>query len=1191
MVARAGVRPDIADVLAVWLEKQLLADQFARLEQAGHSDEGKIPLARVFVDLEVSTSPQSDAQDGGAGFVARVLRAIPSRLAQTEASELASEMGPRAHRARSGFVLIGGPGQGKSTVGQFLCQLHRAALLLPRAPDKMLGSFVLGASSPGIQGLTREGGQALDAIRCQCEGSALTLPDTGVLPVRVVLGELAAWIANTGATPDAALFDYLAGRIERSAGQVITPAELERILKTSPWLLVLDGLDEVPISGGRELMLAALREALRRLTSAGARGFVIGTTRPQGYGGELAGLDLETVHLLALTQENAINYARRLVEVRFADRPERQEKILDRLTQASKEEATARLMRSPLQVTIMATLVDRIGRAPQERWSLFQSYYRVIYEREMERPGPAAELLRKHRGHIDRIHAKVGLLLQVESERSGGTDALMSRERLEQVVEETLIEDDFEKSQRALLTRTILGAALDRLVFLVSPQDGRFGFEVRSIQEFMAAWALMSKSDAVLVEARLAQIAGATSFRNVFLFAASKCFSELSDLREAITDRLCPALNEADEVGKAILAGSRLALEILEEGSALNQPKYARRLMALAARLVELPPDECQVRLARVAEEDAEEPLRQTIAERMRVEGAACRLGTWVTLVAMIDAGSAWAQDLGEKSWPASRSEQQDVVSSVDATSMFVRRWLAGKMMEFLHNFPPSFVARLTFEGAPAWLSAISGLDGGGFPPFNVFCTVPVVEDGKSTAFELNVLTATGGEDSPYHVFANSTNPPPPWRPFVAAARLGREPTASVLAHELKWLAADYDSEAARWASKLVPWPLGRCLAMAPDSEHLLELSRCALAGDLGSAEEWTASEGVRTAGLSWTDFEVAATEDWLFGQPIATMAFSYAYKEKMARWIERLTSACVASSAEGARRYLTWFLIRALAYLPMEENIPSDVLPLRLFGNIVSRPQYRCPMIGLVPVLRAAGPGLDELAVLGDIGGRVDFYVETDRRGLAEPSDKLSYLVDCVEKAYAATPSGAGLLWMLLKLVVAGQETNVPAEMLAPQRFDDPGLQAAAILILFAQSGVMLEDTADAAAQLVASSARFDKPLTNYALKILGARDSDPSPGVLGFLLGLRRHTPDTRWHVVNDVLEALLEVFGRRSSALDDPAVWDRLALPLPKPAAPRSPTTPPPFGSASIQNRVPHTPRPSYLRRLHHSPRRPS
>jgi hypothetical protein len=38
-----------------FLAKELRSDQYANLEQAGHSTEERIPLARIFVDLPIVT--------------------------------------------------------------------------------------------------------------------------------------------------------------------------------------------------------------------------------------------------------------------------------------------------------------------------------------------------------------------------------------------------------------------------------------------------------------------------------------------------------------------------------------------------------------------------------------------------------------------------------------------------------------------------------------------------------------------------------------------------------------------------------------------------------------------------------------------------------------------------------------------------------------------------------------------------------------------------------------------------------------------------------------------------------------------------------------------------------------------------------------------------------------------------------
>ena len=252
-----------------------------------------------------------------------------------------------------------------------------------------------------------------------------------------------------------------------------------------------------------------------------------------------------------------------------------------------------------------------MGRAPRERWNLFSRYFAYTFDREIERNTYASALLAEHRAHIERIHARVALLLQVEAERDGGASARMTKERLEDVISEVLAEDEVAKSRRTGLIRDIASAAENRLVFLVEPEPGKFGFEIRSLQEFMAAWALTSGRDSE-VEARLHQVSKAPMFRNVALFIASRLFSEGSPLRDVLADRICGSLDEdpTDELSRLSKSGALLALETLEEGAALSQPKRARALMGRAISLLTLPPGLEHVRLARAANDDTSPVLR-----------------------------------------------------------------------------------------------------------------------------------------------------------------------------------------------------------------------------------------------------------------------------------------------------------------------------------------------------------------------------------------------------------------------------------------------------------------------------------------------------------------------------------------------------------------------------------------------------
>ena len=89
------------------------------------------------------------------------------------------------------------------------------------------------------------------------------------------------------------------------------------------------------------------------------------------------------------------------------------------------------------------------------------------------------------------------------------------------------------------------------------------------------------------VQARLEAIAPIAHWRNVFLFAAGKCFADRRHLRDTVV-RVCEHWNDADtdRLAGATLAGSRLALDLLLDGLAGATPKYARRLGDIALRLI-----------------------------------------------------------------------------------------------------------------------------------------------------------------------------------------------------------------------------------------------------------------------------------------------------------------------------------------------------------------------------------------------------------------------------------------------------------------------------------------------------------------------------------------------------------------------------------------------------------------------------
>ncbi|MBF0409629.1 MAG: AAA family ATPase [Candidatus Riflebacteria bacterium] len=852
--AKAGISQLALNSARAWLAEQLVAHEYAKLGQGGHVD-SQVPLRRVFVDLPVTDGQNVVSQhDPRQYFLSELLSSPPLNLSDyfnlrsigclsssnledvVESDGLQFKGRAERHHCKSDLgatLLIGGPGQGKSTLGQLACQVHRAALLkaveseLTSAQRDLVNSF----------GSVTQKGMSLQ------QRQSLGFPKSPFLPLQISLPDLAAWLAkvppNMVNEQLPVLLCFLAD-LPSAKTCALSADILLALASNMPSLLVLDGFDEVGATQDRERIVAVARDLLLLLARRGASTQVVATTRPQGYAGELSQIcvSFRILYLSPLRKEEALEYARKLVDAKISSADLR-ETTYARLLEAAAEPATERLLTTPLQVTILTALVQHLGRAPRERWNLFSRYFGYTYDREIERNSYASQLLADHRTHIERIHARVALLLQVEAERDGGASARMSGERLKEVIEAVLSEDEVSVDERKYLVGEIAVAAEQRLVFLVEPEPGSFGFEIRSLQEFMAAWALTSGRDTE-VEARLQQVAKAPMFRNVALFAASRLFSEGSPLRDVLADRICGSLDNDsdDELFCFTRAGGLLALETLEEGAVLSQPKRARALMTRATGLLSLPPGNEHVRLARVANSDTTVVLQNAIEQTLGCNQNECKFNpqaAWVCLIDATNRNEKWAIELGDKFW--SKLDEVPLLLNVcDRVQIPIGRWVATKLEHSAEVISPEcFVNMPVIPLEPgishnwvSWLVEVNekrercrraGRFWGGHPLMTCQALDKII---------------------PTHPV------PTPWKVWVMAAQFEIEPNASQLAKTLLAVAKGIpvsEWQGLQWFSS---WPLFTCLAAAETPAELCGFAEKLLSGELGDTADW------RNAEKSW---------------------------------------------------------------------------------------------------------------------------------------------------------------------------------------------------------------------------------------------------------------------------------------------------------------------------------------------------
>ncbi|RYF30536.1 MAG: hypothetical protein EOO38_32305, partial [Cytophagaceae bacterium] len=291
----------------------------------------------------------------------------------TAAREAARQQGEQCE-LRDRLLVLGGPGQGKSTVSQFLAQLLRSHWLV-KQPSGTVQADALAAAKSTIE-------------RAEAEGITRTGIDR--FPIRVDLPEFADSLAKGQSN---SLLSYVAADISKVSDREIDVGTLRIWLATYPWLLILDGLDEVPRSANRALVIRKITEFSDEIFNSQADVFQVVFTRPQGYNDDLSKDDYAKLSLSFLGAEDAVRYANALALTQIIQETQRV-RVINRLLDALKTPATSRLLISPLQVAIMLALLDKKGEVPTDRWSLFDGYYHVIVDRERAKPGPVSEIIR-----------------------------------------------------------------------------------------------------------------------------------------------------------------------------------------------------------------------------------------------------------------------------------------------------------------------------------------------------------------------------------------------------------------------------------------------------------------------------------------------------------------------------------------------------------------------------------------------------------------------------------------------------------------------------------------------------------------------------------------------------------------------------------------------------------------------------
>jgi hypothetical protein len=548
--------PDAVRTLNNFVAKELVAHRHLRLTRAGGGPDRE-RLADVGIDLPAIDRAFPEDENGE-----DLTLDVAKQIIQ------AGDSPSNVRTGRFSTVLIGGPGQGKSTVGQLICQAYRAAHL-----------------KGGADSLAPEHKQVLGETLDHLASIGVPLPRMLRWPIYIQLSEYSEKILGA---EDFSIQTFIAEKISQRSVETLQKNQINTWLRQWPWMVVLDGLDEVPDAHTRATLLEKISEFVADAAQQNGDISILATTRPQGYQQDLSTLEPRELELVELNHDQALSYGRKLLSSRNPGDGARSREIYERLELASKESTTATLMGTPLQVSIMASLLEDRVRLPRTRHALFAEFYETVFRRESNKLGSVGAKVEKHKSNIDKLHDAAGIRLHLETERSGQADVHLSREDLRSIASNHLIKvQTYDPVTADRTAAQLVDLATDRLVLLVESSNDHWGFEVRSFQEFMASRYLTTGTDE-LVLARLRALARSSHWRNTWLFAAAHVFETRTYIRDRLVDLLLESDSEsiASQIAKP---GAMLCGDLIEDNFAMDTPGIRRRLLLHCVEILDSP--------------------------------------------------------------------------------------------------------------------------------------------------------------------------------------------------------------------------------------------------------------------------------------------------------------------------------------------------------------------------------------------------------------------------------------------------------------------------------------------------------------------------------------------------------------------------------------------------------------------------
>ena len=461
----------------------------------------------------------------------------------------------------SRLVLEGAPGQGKSTVTQFLCQVNRLKLLQGRRAELSTVS------------------------RVHSEAPTRT-------PFRTDLRDYAAWVAGRhpfakageATAPDEdqrSLECFLAMQIGwHSGGLSLSQHDLLDFFARAHCVVVLDGFDEVADIPTRARLVDEICDAANRLDSHALSLQIIVTSRPAAFANSPGFPEEDWIHLELndLKRSNIRDYKQKWSEAQDLT-AEEDEALTITLEDKLGQPHLRDLSRNPMQLAILLQLMHVQGAAlPDKRTALYDEYMKIFLNREVEKKQIAGD----HRELILAIHGLLAWVLQVQAETGKGSGSI-SKDALTMEVSAYLKKEEHDPA----LAEAILKGTTERVGALVSRVQGTWEFEVQPLREYFAARHLHKTAPYSPPGSikrgtrpdRFAALAKSSYWTNVTRFFCG--FYDVGELPSLVDGLIAVSERKGYEL---ICQPRRLALMLLGDYVFTQSPRSVRRLIELITK-------------------------------------------------------------------------------------------------------------------------------------------------------------------------------------------------------------------------------------------------------------------------------------------------------------------------------------------------------------------------------------------------------------------------------------------------------------------------------------------------------------------------------------------------------------------------------------------------------------------------------